>query len=90
MSQFPVATYAAGSIPAGKASATFFYRENGVSKTFAKPLSGTVKITQYDAANGTISGEIIDIKYWGNSTQTQGYPIIYLDGVFKNPPVEVK
>ena len=90
VSQFPVATYAPGSIPAGKASATFTYRENGTVKTFAKPLSGTVKITQYDAANGTISGEMIDIKYWGNNTQTQGYPIIYVDGKFKNLPVEVK
>ncbi|MBC7776420.1 MAG: hypothetical protein H7246_13375 [Phycisphaerae bacterium] len=88
VSQFPVGNYTPANVPAGKAGATFVYRENGIVKTFASPLSGNLTITQYDAAKSTISGSFAQIKYSGIGTETQGNT--YLSGTFENLPLEIK
>ncbi|MFN0037707.1 MAG: hypothetical protein ACKVUS_21815 [Saprospiraceae bacterium] len=86
--QFSVGNYTPANVPAGKAGATFVYRENGVVKTFANPQAGILTITQYDAAKSTISGNFEQVKYAGIGTETQGNT--YLSGSFENLPLEIK
>lgn len=87
-SQFSVGNYTPANVPAGKAGATFTYRENGVVKTFGSPLAGSLSITAYDAEKGTISGTFAQIKYAGIGTSAQGNTI--LSGSFVDLPLEVK
>lgn len=84
---YPVGTFTPANVPAGKAGASFVYRENGVTKTYDKPLSGSLMITRYDAANSTISGEFSQIKY---TSQVAGTNTVMVDGQFENLPVQVK
>ncbi|MFN0214081.1 MAG: hypothetical protein ACKVT2_07480 [Saprospiraceae bacterium] len=88
VSPFPVGNYTPANLPAGKAGATFIYRENNIVKTFANPLSGNLVVTEYDAAKGTISGNFGQIKYSGIGTSTQGNT--YLSGTFEHLPLEIK
>jgi hypothetical protein len=85
---FPVGAYAVNSIPLGKASAVFSFRENGVEKTYGTPLGGTVQITYYDPLLATISGTFSQVKYYETPGQTQGHPYFLVSGSFENLPLE--
>lgn len=88
VNQFSVGNYTPANVPAGKAGATFTYRENGLAKTFASPQAGNLTITAYDAEKGTISGTFAQIKYAGIGTSAQGNTI--LSGSFVDLPLESK
>lgn len=88
--QFPMGSYTPPNVPEGESGGIFAFRENGVVKIFDKPVTGQIKIEGYDAGKGTISGRFSQIKYWANSTQTEGYPYFSLDGSFENLPIEIK
>lgn len=87
--QFSVGNYTTATLPDGKACATFVYRENGVVKTFSNPnTTGTLTISDYDAAKSTITGSFSQIRYTGTGNSTQGSTIV--SGTFEQLPVEMK